>query len=230
MKLSIIIPCYNEEKTLKKIVTKVMEFNSYKKEIIIIDDCSSDNSPKIIQDLLNNSDEIQSHRHIKNLGKGAAIKSGIEISKGDIIIIQDADLEYNPKEYDKLLKPFIEADADVVYGSRFLGGDYTRLHFFWHRIANFLLTLFCNIFTNLNMTDMETGYKLFKSSVIKSINLKENSFGIEPEITIKLSKKNCIFYEVPISYTGRSYEEGKKITLKDAFSAIYCILKYRFFD
>lgn len=230
MKLSIIIPCYNEEKTLKKIVSRVMKFNSYDKEIIIVDDCSSDNSPEIIKDLLNNYDSIQSHRHIKNLGKGAAIKSGIEMSKGDIILIQDADLEYNPKEYDKLLRPFLEADADVVYGSRFLGGDYTRLHFFWHRIANFLLTVLCNIFTNLNMTDMETGYKLFKSSVIKSIDLKEKSFGVEPEITIKLSRKKCIFYEVPISYTGRSYEEGKKITLKDAFIAIYCIIKYRFFD
>ena len=230
MKLSIIIPCYNEEKTLKKIVSRVMKFNSHDKEIIIVDDCSSDNSPEIIKDLLNNYDSIQSHRHIKNLGKGAAIKSGIEMSKGDIILIQDADLEYNPKEYDKLLRPFLEADADVVYGSRFLGGDYTRLHFFWHRIANFLLTVLCNIFTNLNMTDMETGYKLFKSSVIKSIDLKEKSFGVEPEITIKLSRKKCIFYEVPISYTGRSYEEGKKITLKDAFIAIYCIIKYRFFD
>ena len=230
MKLSIIIPCYNEEKTLKKIVSRVMKFNSHDKEIIIVDDCSSDNSPEIIKDLLNNYDSIQSHRHIKNIGKGAAIKSGIEMSKGDIILIQDADLEYNPKEYDKLLRPFLEADADVVYGSRFLGGDYTRLHFFWHRIANFLLTVLCNIFTNLNMTDMETGYKLFKSSIIKSIDLKEKSFGVEPEITIKLSRKKCIFYEVPISYTGRSYEEGKKITLKDAFIAIYCIIKYRFFD
>ena len=230
MKLSIIIPCYNEEKTLKKIVSRVMKFNSYDKEIIIVDDCSSDNSPEIIKDLLNNYDSIKSHRHIKNLGKGAAIKSGIEMSKGDIILIQDADLEYNPKEYDKLLRPFLEADADVVYGSRFLGGDYTRLHFFCHRIANFLLTVLCNIFTNLNMTDMETGYKLFKSSIIKSIDLKEKSFGVEPEITIKLSRKKCIFYEVPISYTGRSYEEGKKITLKDAFIAIYCIIKYRFFD
>ena len=230
MKLSIIIPCYNEEKTLKKIVSRVMKFNSHDKEIIIVDDCYSDNSPEIIKDLLNNYDSIQSHRHIKNIGKGAAIKSGIEMSKGDIILIQDADLEYNPKEYDKLLRPFLEADADVVYGSRFLGGDYTRLHFFWHRIANFLLTVLCNIFTNLNMTDMETGYKLFKSSIIKSIDLKEKSFGVEPEITIKLSRKKCIFYEVPISYTGRSYEEGKKITLKDAFIAIYCIIKYRFFD
>lgn len=230
MKISIIVPCFNEEKTLEKIVKKVLLFNLFEKEIIIIDDHSYDNTQKIISKLCEQYKEIKSIRHSKNLGKGAAIKTGIQHSFGDIILIQDSDLEYNPSEYDKLLKPFIEADADVVYGSRFLGGDYTRLHFFWHRVANFLLTTMCNIFTNLNMTDMETGYKLFKSNVIKSIELKENSFGIEPEITVKLAKKNFIFYEVPISYMGRSYAEGKKITLKDAFIAIYCIIKYRFFD
>ena len=146
------------------------------------------------------------------------------------MLIQDADLEYDPSDYDKLILPFLEVDADVVYGSRFLGGKYVRLHFFWHYVANKILTLITNIVTNLNMTDMETGYKLFKKKTIESISLKENSFSIEPEITVKLAKKGYIFYEVPISYRGRSYQEGKKITLKDAFIAIYCIIKYRFFD
>ena len=146
------------------------------------------------------------------------------------MLIQDADLEYDPSDYDKLILPFLEADADVVYGSRFLGGKYVRLHFFWHYVANKILTLITNIVTNLNMTDMETGYKLFKKKTIESITLKENSFSIEPEITVKLAKKGYSFYEVPISYKGRSYQEGKKITLKDAFIAIYCIIKYRFFD
>ncbi len=230
MKLSIIIPCFNEEKTLSKVVEKVMLFKSFEKEIIIVDDCSSDNTPKIINDLISKFDEIKSVRHEKNYGKGKGIKSGIKVSTGNIILIQDADLEYNPDEYDNLLKPFLETNADVVYGSRFLGGEYVKLSFFWHFVANKILTLFCNIFTNLNMTDMETGYKLFKSEAIKSIKLKEQSFGIEPEITIKLAKKGYIFYEVPISYRGRSYDEGKKIGLKDAFVAVFCIIKYRFFD
>ena len=207
-----------------------MLFKSFDKEIIIVDDCSYDNTPKIISDLVSKFDEVKSIRHEKNYGKGEGIKSGVRYSTGDIILIQDADLEYNPEEYDILLKPFIETNADVVYGSRFLGGEYVKLSFFWHYVANKILTLFCNIFTNLNMTDMETGYKLFKSEAIKSIKLREKSFGIEPELTIKLAKKGYIFYEVPISYRGRSYDEGKKIGLKDAFIAVFCIIKYRFFD
>jgi len=230
MKISIIIPCFNEEKTLSKIVDKVLKFKSYEKEIIIVDDCSKDNTENIIGDLVLKFNEIKSIRHEKNYGKGAGIKSGIKISTGDIILIQDADLEYNPDDYDGLLEPFLKTDADVVYGSRFLGGKYVRLSFFWHYVANKLLTTLCNTFTNLNMTDMETGYKLFKSETIKSIKLKEKSFGIEPEITMKLARKKCIFYEVPISYSGRSYEEGKKIGIKDAFIAVYCIIKYKFFD
>ena len=230
MKLSIIIPCYNEDKTIEIIFNKVMEFSTLEKEVIIIDDFSNDKTLTIIKELQKKNPELKYVSHDKNLGKGGAIRSGLKICTGDLIIIQDADLEYDPTDYNNLIEPFLKSDAEVVYGTRFRGGGYIRLHFFWHYVANFLLTLLTNIFTNLNMSDMETGYKVFKSSAIKSINLKENSFGIEPEITMKLAKKNFIFYEVPISYRGRSYAEGKKITLKDAFIAVYCIIKYRFFD
>jgi glycosyltransferase involved in cell wall biosynthesis len=230
MKLSIIIPCFNEEKTLKIIVGRVLNFKEIEKEIIIVDDCSTDNSKLIINELSNSHSEITGIYLEKNSGKGFALKKGFEVVSGDIVLIQDADLEYDPKDYTALIKPFKNTDADVVYGSRFRGGEYVRLHFFWHFIANKLLTFCSNIVTNLNMTDMETGYKVFKKNVIRSIEIKEKSFGIEPEITVKLAKKKFVFYEVPISYQGRSYEEGKKITLKDAFSAFYCIFKYRFFD
>ena len=227
MKLSIIIPCYNEENTIKIIVEKVLKFSLYDKEIIIVDDCSTDQSRKIIKNLAEDTSIIKYFFLDKNLGKGAALNKGFKEANGDIILIQDADLEYDPKDYPILIKPFIETDADIVYGSRFLGGEYVRLHFFWHFLANKFLT---NVVTNLNMSDMETGYKVFKKNVIKSIEIKEKSFGVEPEITVKLAKKKFVFYEVPISYRGRSYEEGKKITLKDAFIALYCIIKYRFLD
>ena len=230
MKLSVIVPCYNEERTLKIIIERVLNFKDLEKEIIIVDDCSTDNSKIIIKELIELYPEIRGIFLQKNLGKGSALKKGFEEVNGDIILIQDADLEYDPKDYSALIKPFKNTDADVVYGSRFMGGDYVRLHFFWHFVANKFLTLITNIVTNLNMTDMETGYKLFKKSVIQSINIKEKSFGIEPEITVKLAKKKYVFYEVPISYRGRSYEDGKKITLKDAFIALFCIFKYRFFD
>lgn len=230
MKISIIIPCFNEDRTLKQIIDKVLLFNSFEKEIIIIDDYSTDDSAKIISILCSKYKNIKSIRHTSNQGKGYAIKTGLKIATGDIIIIQDSDLEYNPTEYNNLLRPFLEADADVVYGSRFLGGHYIRLHYFWHYVANKLLTNLCNIFTNLNMSDMETGYKLFKKDVINSINIVEKSFGFEPEVTIKLAKKNFIFYEVPISYQGRSYKQGKKIRLKDAVRAVYCIFKYKIFS
>ena len=228
-KLSIIIPCYNEEKTILSVINEIDDFKDSEKEIIVVDDGSSDNTKNILKDLDNKN--IKVFYHDSNYGKGKAIQTGIRESTGDVIIIQDADLEYSPKDYPTLIKPFKETDADVVYGSRFLGGTgYVRLHYYLHFIANKILTHFCNIFTNLNMTDMETGFKVFKSEAIKSINLKENSFGIEPEITIKLAKKKFKFYEVAVSYRGRSYSEGKKITLKDAFWAVYCILRYRFFD
>tara|TARA_X000000950_G_C13828496_1_gene625060 strand:+ start:585 stop:1277 length:693 start_codon:yes stop_codon:yes gene_type:complete len=230
MKLSILIPCYNEEKTIKKVIEKIHKFNMYEKEIIIIDDCSTDNSREIIKLLAKENSIIKIIFSDKNSGKGSALKKGLKEVTGDLVLIQDADLEYDPKDYSILLKPFAETDADIVYGSRFLGGEYVRLHFFWHYLANKLLTFVTNIVTNLNMSDMETGYKVFKKKVIQSIELKELSFGVEPEITVKLAKKKFIFYEVPISYRGRSYDEGKKITFKDAFKAIYCILKYRFFD
>ena len=230
MKLSIIIPCFNEEKTIEVIINKVSVFNEYEKEIIVVDDCSIDNSREIIKKVSKQNPEINYFFLDKNLGKGGALQKGFLEATGDIILIQDADLEYDPNDYSALLKPFKETDADIVYGSRFMGGEYVRLHFFWHYLANKILTLFTNFVTNLNMSDMETGYKVFKKKVIQSIVLKEKSFGIEPEITVKLAKKKFIFYEVPISYRGRSYDDGKKITLKDAFIALYCIFKYRFFD
>jgi len=228
-KLSIIIPVYNEKNTIEKLLNKIHKLADIKKkEIIVVDDASYDGSANILRKNKNKITKLIHHK--KNMGKGSAIRSGIKLATGSVILIQDADLEYNPNDYKVLLQPFIETDADVVYGTRFKGGKYSRLHFFWHYLANKILTTITNVVTNLNMSDMETGYKLFRSEVIKGINLKENSFGIEPEITIKLAKKRCIFYEVPISYNGRSYEEGKKITMLDAFRAIYCIFKYKLFD
>jgi glycosyltransferase involved in cell wall biosynthesis len=228
--LSIIIPCYNEENTISLIVEKIKKIKSLTPEIIIVDDCSTDNTSDVLKKISQFYPDIKIVTHDKNLGKGAAIRSGIKLVTGNIVLLQDADLEYDPNDYHNLLKPFAETDADIVYGTRFKGGKYVRLHFFWHYLANKILTTITNIVTNLNMSDMETGYKVFKSHIIKNIKLNENSFGIEPEITVKLAKKKYIFYEVPISYNGRSYEQGKKITLKDAFIAIYCIFRYRWFN
>jgi len=224
--LNIIIPCYNEKNTIETVIDNVIAAEPKDKKIIVIDDCSNDGTSLLLEKY-ENKDDIKIIKHKNNYGKGRAIRTGISEVKDGLILIQDADLEYNPKEYSKLLKPFENANADVVYGSRFLGGqDYNRIHFFWHFLANKILTFICNICTNLNMTDMETGYKVFKKKHIDQIRLYENSFGIEPEITIKLSKLKLRFFEVPISYNGRSYEEGKKIGLKDAFRALYCILRY----
>jgi glycosyltransferase involved in cell wall biosynthesis len=228
MKISVIIPCFNEENTIIEILKKV---NKQKKnfdiEVIISDDGSTDRTINLLDENIDLYDKLVKNKN--NLGKGSAIKKGLEKTEGDIIIFQDADLEYDPNDYRKLVKPFLENQADVVYGSRFLGGGkYVRIHFFWHYLANKILTFICNIFINLNLTDMETGYKVFRSSVLKDISLKEKTFSFEPEITIKLSKKKCKFYEVPITYNGRSYEDGKKIGLKDAFIALKAIFLYSF--
>ena len=229
-KLSIIIPCYNENNTIEKIISKILEsltnyeFANY--EIIIIDDFSTDGTRDKLKKF-ELEDNIKIVLHENNQGKGAAIQTAIKYITGDITLIQDADLEYDPSDYNKLLLPFFETDADIVYGSRFLGGGkYVRIHFFWHYLANKILTFICNLFINLNLTDIETGYKVFKTSALKKITLREKSFSIEPEITIKLAKKKFKFFEVPISYNGRSYEEGKKIGLKDAFIALKAIIIY----
>jgi glycosyltransferase involved in cell wall biosynthesis len=227
-KLSIIIPCYNENNTIDVIIPNILKsLHDYKLtnyELIIVDDFSTDGTIEKLKKFIT-YENIQIIFHDTNQGKGAAIKTAIESISGDIIIIQDADLEYNPYDYEKLLLPFFETDADVVYGSRFLGGGkYVRIHFFWHFMANKILTFICNLFTNLNLTDMETGYKVFKSSALKSIQIEEDNFSFEPEVTIKLAKKKFRFYEVPISYNGRSYEEGKKIGLKDVFKALKAII------
>jgi len=232
MNKTIIIPCFNENNTIELVIERVKKNISNDDNIVIVDDGSFDGTIDKLKKY-ENDNQIECMYQQKNLGKGSAISKAINEAKklNDIVLIQDADLEYDPEDYKKMFLPFYEANADVVYGSRFLGGaKYYRLHFFWHFIANKVLTTFCNIMTNLNMTDMETGYKSFKKKAIKSINLKEKSFGIEPEITVKLSKKKLKFFEVPVSYNGRSYEDGKKIHLKDAFIAIYCIIKYKFFD
>ena len=231
-KLSIVIPCYNEKQTigaiLKKVIQSLQNYKFLNYEILIIDDHSKDGTDKILKDL-SQEEKINVYFHERNLGKGAAIQTALQYVTGDVIIIQDADLEYDPMDYNKLLVPFFETNADVVYGSRFLGGGkYVRIHFFWHYIANKILTFICNLFINLNLTDMETGYKVFKTEALKNISLKEKTFSFEPEVTIKLSKKNYKFFEVPITYNGRSYQEGKKIGLKDAFIALKTIILYSF--
>ena len=229
MKISILIPCYNEEKTLEKIINKILYLKDLDLEIIIVDDNSTDSSRSIIDKKL--KDKI--HKLIlndRNYGKGYSIRKGIEVATGEILIIQDADLEYDPNDYQKLLEPFKLGVADVVYGSRFIGSDKKRVLYFWHTVGNKILTLISNIFTNLNLTDMEVGYKVFKTDIIKKIDLKENRFGFEPEVTAKIAKKNLRIYEVGISYFGRKYADGKKITWRDGFSAIRCILKYNLFD
>ena len=236
MKLSIIIPAFNEARTITKILDNVLAvklINNIKKEILIVNDCSSDNTSTIVKSYIDNHKDCQINiaEHEKNMGKGAAIHTGIALATGQYIIIQDADLEYDPEEYNILLKPIVEGKANVVYGSRFMGGNPHRILFFWHSIGNKFLTFLSNMFNNLNLTDMETCYKLFAAEILKKINLKEKRFGFEPEVTAKLARmKNIRLYEVGISYYGRTYSEGKKINWKDGFRALYCIFKYGVFS
>jgi len=228
MKLSIIIPCYNEKSALPDLISLVKEAPVEEKEIILVDDCSNDGSTQLIKTKIEKEVNKVIY-HSKNMGKGAAIKSGLEYVSGDLVILQDADLEYDPREYPKLMAPIIEGKADVVFGSRFLGGGPHRVHLFWHYVGNKFLTILSNMFTNLNLTDMETCYKLFRTEIIKGIDLEQKGFGVEPEITAKIAKKDCRIYEVGISYYGRSYGEGKKINWRDGFKAIYYIIKYGIF-
>lgn len=229
MKVSIVIPCYNEKNTIREIVAAVQASALEDKEIIIVDDYSSDGT----RDILRNEIAPQVAKivfHEQNRGKGAALRSGFQAATGEIVIIQDADLEYDPGEYPKLVRPILQGKADVVFGSRFMGGEPHRVVYFWHMVGNRVLTLISNMLTNLNLTDMETCYKVFRTDVLRKIAIHEDRFGFEPEITAKISKLNCVIYEVGISYYGRTYAEGKKIGMKDGFRAIYAMLKYNLFS
>jgi len=224
MKLSVVIPVYNEAATIDELIQRVLDV-PLDKELIIVDDCSSDTTRERLKAYVDNPDfKILYHDH--NQGKGAALRTGIAAATADIVIIQDADLEYDPREYPKLIQPILEGKADVVYGSRFVGGESHRVLYFWHRLGNQFLTLLSNMVTNLNLTDMETCYKVFRREVIQKIRIEENRFGFEPEITAKISRSRCRLFEVGISYAGRTYDEGKKINWKDGVRAIWCILKY----
>ena len=228
-KISIIIPCYNECGTISKIIDKIILNSKFENEIIVIDDLSNDGSREILQKELNTKIS-KLILNDKNYGKGYCVRKGIKEATGDITIIQDADLEYDPGDYEKLIDPILRDKADVVYGSRFIGSEEKRVLYFWHSLGNKLLTLMSNMFTNLNLTDMETCYKVFRSEIVKELNLIENRFGFEPEITAKISRKNLRIYEVGVRYYGRKYSEGKKITWRDGFSAIRCIIHYNLFS
>lgn len=229
MKLSVVIPVYNECQTIHLILQQVQAV-AIDKEIIMVDDCSTDGTRDRLNELAGQADNIRVLFHEVNKGKGAALRTGFQAATGDVVIIQDADLEYDPSEYPKLLKPIEDGKADVVFGSRFAGGESHRVLYFWHSLGNTFLTIMSNMFTDLNLTDMETCYKVFKREIIQSIDIKENRFGFEPEITAKVARKHCRIFEVGISYSGRTYEEGKKIGWKDGVRAIWCILKYNLFS
>ncbi|MEW6741197.1 MAG: glycosyltransferase family 2 protein [Planctomycetota bacterium] len=225
-RLSIVIPVYNERETVAELIRRV-QATPFDKEIICVDDCSRDGTLDVLREL-DGKDGVRVIRHERNQGKGAALKTGFANATGDIVIIQDADLEYSPSDYGALVKPIVDGQADVVYGSRFLGGPH-RCHLFWHYVINRFLTTLSNIFTNINLTDMETCYKVFRAEVLNKIDIRSKRFGVEPELTAKIAKLKCRIYEVPISYFGRDYAEGKKIGWKDGFQAVWCILRYNIF-
>jgi glycosyltransferase involved in cell wall biosynthesis len=228
MLLSVVIPCYNERDTIAQVVAAVRGAPPTDKEIIVVDDCSNDGTRELLQHEIEALVECVIYHEI-NQGKGAALRAGVRAAQGEVVLIQDADLEYDPVEYTGLLQPILENKADVVYGSRFFGGRPHRVLYFWHRVGNGILTLFSNALTNLNLTDIETGYKVFRREIIQAIDIEEDRFGVEPEITAKVAKTRCRIFEVGISYHGRTYEQGKKIGWKDGFWALWCIVKYNLF-